>query len=51
MPVASWKYAASTLYCEVMKFRFDYPVRIVPEAGPKDSLSYYLYSDSLPGKR
>jgi hypothetical protein len=50
MPAASWKYAASTLYFEVMKFRFDYPLRIVPEAGPRDSLNYYLYSDSLSWK-
>lgn len=32
---------------ELFQFRFDYPLEIVPEAGPKDSLAYYLYSDAL----
>jgi hypothetical protein len=30
-----------------MQFRFDYPLDIVPEAGPKESLHYYLYSEKL----
>jgi hypothetical protein len=32
---------------EVLQFRFKYPLWVVPEAGPKDSLHYYIYSDSL----
>jgi len=35
--------ALRTAYDEIGDFRFDYPLRIVPEAGPKESLHYYLY--------
>jgi hypothetical protein len=35
--------AFQTTYDEVADFRFDYPLRIVPEAGPKKSLHYYLF--------
>jgi len=37
------KPAISTLYEEVFQFRFNYPLAIVPEAGPKDSLHYYVF--------
>lgn len=43
----SVKYAVRTLYSELFQFRFRYPLTVVPEAGPKDSLHYYLYSDAL----
>jgi D-glucuronyl C5-epimerase C-terminus len=39
--------AGRALRREVLDFRFDYPLQVVPEAGPKDSLAYYLYSDAL----
>jgi hypothetical protein len=32
---------------EILQFRFDYPLDNVPEAGPKESLHYYLYSEKL----
>jgi hypothetical protein len=35
--------AIRTLYEEIAEFRFHYPLRIVPEAGPRESLHYYLY--------
>jgi len=47
MPAKKWKYALRALRSEVIDFRFDYPLEIVPEAGPKDSLEYYLYSERL----
>ena len=37
------KCALRALYDEIAEFRFDDPVTIVPEAGPKESLHYYLY--------
>ena len=37
------KCALRTLYAEIAEFRFDYPLMAVPEAGPKESLHYYLY--------
>jgi D-glucuronyl C5-epimerase C-terminus len=46
------KYALRTLYEEVAEFRFDYPLMAVPEAGPKDSLYYYVYKyDKTPPHR
>src|SRR5581483_10696893 len=39
--------AARAVYSEVFEFRFDYPLIVDPDAGPKESLHYYLYSDSL----
>ena len=35
--------AIRTLYEEIAEFSFDYPVKLVPEAGPKESLHYYTY--------
>ena len=32
---------------EVFQFSFRYPLDVVPGAGPKDSLLYYLYGDKL----
>jgi D-glucuronyl C5-epimerase C-terminus len=43
----SLKYALGALRREVLEFRFSYPLDIVPQAGPKESLHYYLYSDKL----
>jgi hypothetical protein len=40
-------HAVRALRREALEFRFDYPLQIVPEAGPRDSLHYYLYSDAL----
>ena len=39
--------AASAIWAEVLGFRFGCPWEVVPEAGPKNSFHYYLYSDSL----
>jgi hypothetical protein len=40
-------YATRALQREIFQFRFEYPLEIVTEAGPKDSLHYYLYSEKL----
>src|SRR5437899_12406542 len=39
--------AVRALKKEILGFRFDYPLPIVPEGAAKDSLHYHLYSDSL----
>ena len=39
--------AVRALKKEILGFRFDYPLQIVPEGAAKDSLHYHLYSDSL----
>ena len=39
--------AVKTICKETIGFRFDYPLELVPQAGPKNSLHYYLYSDAL----
>ncbi|HEV2715180.1 MAG TPA: D-glucuronyl C5-epimerase family protein, partial [Terriglobales bacterium] len=41
------RHAALAMREEVLGFRFEYPLEIVPQAGPKESLEYYLYSDRL----
>lgn len=46
-PFAAVLYAFQALRQEILQFRFDYPLDIVPEAGPKESLHYYLYSEKL----
>lgn len=43
----SLRYAVRALRSEFLQFRFDYPIEIDPDAGPKESLHYYLYSDKL----
>ena len=43
----SARHALRALRRELLQFRFDYPLDIVPEAGPKESLHYYLYSEKL----
>jgi D-glucuronyl C5-epimerase-like protein len=43
----SLRYALRALRSEVLQFRFDYPLEIDPDAGPKESLHYYLYSERL----
>ena len=40
-------YALRALRREVLQFRFDYPLDIDLDAGPKYSLRYYLYSEKL----
>ena len=40
-------YAFRALHREIFSFRFDYPLDIVPEAGPRESLHYYTYSEKL----
>ena len=39
--------AFQVLRQEIMQFHFDNPLDIVAEAGPKESLHYYLYSEKL----
>jgi heparosan-N-sulfate-glucuronate 5-epimerase len=41
------QHAARAMRDEILGFRFEYPLESVPQAGPKDSLEYYLYSDRL----
>lgn len=45
--LAAVRQAISAVRKEVFDFRFYYPLEIVPEAGPRNSLEYYLYSDKL----
>ena len=40
-------YASRVLRKEVFGFRFDYPIETIQEAGPVDSLHYYVTSDRL----
>jgi len=40
-------YALRALWSEILRFRFDYPLEIDLDAGPKESLHYYLYSEKL----
>jgi hypothetical protein len=40
-----WTFRA--LRREFFGFRFDYPIEAIQEAGPIDSLHYYVYSDQL----
>jgi D-glucuronyl C5-epimerase-like protein len=41
------RHALRALGREILQFRFDYPLDIVPEAGPRESLHYYIYSEKL----
>ena len=43
----SARHALSAVRREIFDFSFYYPLEIVPDAGPKHSLDYYLYSDKL----
>jgi hypothetical protein len=43
----SLRYALRALRSEILHFRFDYPLEIDPDAGLKESLHYYLYSERL----
>ena len=43
----SLRYALRALRSEILRFRFAYPLEIDPDAGPKESLHYYLYSERL----
>ena len=45
--IFSLQCALGALYQEILGFRFNYPLDVVEEAGPKGSLEYYLYSDRL----
>jgi D-glucuronyl C5-epimerase-like protein len=40
-------WAVRAMWAETVGFRFAYPLEIDDAAGPKDSLHYYIYSDSL----
>src|SRR3989475_5007996 len=40
-------YASRALRNEVFGFRFDYPIETIQEAGPVESLHYYVSSDRL----
>lgn len=46
-PFRSALLAAKGITEDTVGFRFVYPMRIVPEAGPRESLHYYIYSDRL----
>jgi len=41
------RWIARALWTEVFGFRFGYPIELVPEAGPRDSLHYYVFSERL----
>lgn len=43
----SFRCALRALRKEVLEFRFSYPIEIDAQAGPRESLHYYLYSDRL----
>ena len=43
----SLRYAFRALNREILQFRFTYPLDMVAEAGPKESLHYFLYSEKL----
>ena len=43
----AWRCAIRTLRQEVFDFSFDYPLEVDVDAGSRDSLPYYLYSDRL----
>jgi hypothetical protein len=43
MKLETLRWALSTLYDEIVRFRFDYPLMVVNEAGSRESLHYYLY--------
>lgn len=47
MKLSAAKYALKAVWEEVVNFDFDSPLDAVPEAGPKVSLHYYLYSERL----
>ena len=40
-------WALRAVWLETLGFRFGYPVELVPEAGPRSSVHYYIYSDEL----
>jgi hypothetical protein len=40
-------WALRAVWLETLGFRFGYPVELVPEAGPRSSVHYYIYSDQL----
>jgi len=46
-PFRSVLLAAKGIAQDTVGFRFVYPIQIVPEAGPRESLHYYIYSDRL----
>ena len=46
-PFRSVLFAAKAIAEDTVGFRFAYPIQIVPEAGPRESLHYYIYSDRL----
>ncbi len=39
--------ACRAVRAELFHFSFHYPLGLVPDAGPKNSLAYYFYSDTL----
>jgi D-glucuronyl C5-epimerase-like protein len=43
----SLHYAMRALHKEILDFRFEYPLDVDPQAGTRDSLHYYLYSEKL----
>jgi hypothetical protein len=45
--IDSLRWAARAVRREIIDFRFNYPLEIDLAAGPRESLHYFLYSDSL----
>jgi len=43
----SIRLALKALREEILEFRFAYPLEVVGQAGPRESLHYYLYSDKF----
>jgi hypothetical protein len=46
-PLKTAWWAARALQREVLGFRFNYPLEIVPSADPRETLHYYIYSHQL----
>jgi hypothetical protein len=44
---SNFGHALHALKKDMLRFRFEYPLEVVPNSGFKDSLSYYLYGDQL----
>ena len=47
MNISAAKYAFRAIWSEIFNFHFNYPLDAVPEAGPRESLHYYIYSERL----
>jgi hypothetical protein len=43
----TFRWIVRALWTEIFGFRFGYPIELVPEAGPRHSLHYYVFSERL----